>query len=152
MKKNLYIIIVAVALLTGTQSCTDYLKEDNKVGATADLTYATSSGLQGLVSSCYSYTRAWYGKEAGLGLSETGTDLFQYGYDNKQKSLNSYNITAVSLDDNSADNASLDHYWEAFYCGVDVCNTALKYIPLNTVINETVRNQYMGEAHFLRAL
>lgn len=151
MKKNLYIIFVATALMLGTQSCTDYLKEDNKVGATADLTYATSSGLQGLVSSCYSYTRAWYGKEAGLGLSETGTDLFQYGYDNKQKSLNSYNLTAVSLDDNSADNASLDHFWEAFYCGVDVCNTALKYIPLNTVINETVRNQYMGEAHFLRA-
>ena len=151
MKKNLYIILAATALLLGTQSCSDFLVEDNKAGSTADLTYSTSSGIQGLVSSCYSFTRAWYGKEAGLGLSETGTDLFQYGYDNKQKSLNSYNITSVSLDDNSADNASLDHYWEAFYCGVDACNTALKYIPLNTVINETVRNQYMGEAHFLRA-
>ena len=151
MKKNLYIILAAAALLLGTPSCSDYLNEDNKVGATADLTYSTSSGIQGLVSSCYSFSRAWYGKEAGLGLSEMGTDLFNYGYDNKQKSLTSYNITSVSLDNNESDNACLDQYWEAFYCAVDVCNTALKYIPENTVINETTRSQYLGEAYFMRA-
>lgn len=151
MKKNLYIILAAMALMLGTPSCSNYLDEDNKVGVTADLTYATSSGIQGLVSSCYSFSRAWYGKEAGLGLSEMGTDLFNYGYDNKQKSLNSYNLSSVSLDGNEADNACLDQYWELFYCAVDVCNTALKYIPLNTVINETARNQYTGEAYFMRA-
>ena len=137
--------------MLGTYSCSDFLEEDNKAGSTADLTYSTSSGIQGLVASCYSFSRGWYGKEAGLGLSETGTDLFYYGYDNKQKSLNSYNITAVSLDGNSADNASLDHYWELFYSAVDVCNNALKFIPLNKVIDEKARNQYMGEVHFLRA-
>ena len=151
MKKILYIVLAAMALMLGTPSCTDYLNEENKAGATADLSYATSAGISGLVSSCYSFTRAWYGKEAGLGLSETGTDLFNYGYDNKQKSLNSYNLTSISLNGNTADDACLDHYWEAFYCAVDVCNTALKYVPLNTVINENVRNQYLGEAYFLRA-
>ena len=151
MKKKIYILIAAMALMLGTPSCSDYLDEDNKVGATADLTYSTATGIQGLVSSCYSFSRGWYGKEAGLGLSEMGTDLFNYGYDNKQKSLTSYNLTSVSLDDNSSDNACLDQYWELFYCAVDVCNTALKYVPLNTVINETVRSQYMGEAYFMRA-
>lgn len=151
MKKKLYILLAVSAFMLGTSSCSDFLTEDNKVGETADLTYGTSSGLQGLISSCYSYTRGWYGKEAGLGLSEMGTDLFQYGYDNKQKSLCSYNLSAVSLDSNVADNASLDHYWEMFYAAVDVCNTALYYTPLNTVIGESVRNQYLGEAYFLRA-
>jgi starch-binding outer membrane protein, SusD/RagB family len=151
MKNKLYIIIAAMALMLGTPSCSDYLDEDNKVGATADLAYSTATGIQGLVSSCYSFARGWYGKEAGLGLSEMGTDLFNYGYDNKQKSLNSYNLTAVSTDGNESDNACLDQYWEMFYCAVDVCNTALKYVPLNTVINETVRNQYMAEAYFMRS-
>ncbi len=151
MKKIFLTIVAATALLLGTPSCSDFLEEDNKAGMTADLTYSTTSGVQGLVASCYSFARGWYGKEAGLGLSETGTDLFYYGYDNKQKSLNSYNITAVSLDGNSSDNASLDHYWEMFYCAVDVCNTALKYVPLNEVISENQRNQFMGEAYFLRA-
>lgn len=150
MKNIKYILLVAGALFLGT-SCTDFLNEENKVGATADLTYSTKSGIEGLVASCYSYSRAWYGKEAGLGLSEMGTDIFYYGYDNKQKSLNSYNISAESLDGNSSDNASLDHYWEAFYCAVDVCNNALLYVPQNTVISETEKLQYLGETYFLRA-
>jgi starch-binding outer membrane protein, SusD/RagB family len=151
MKKILYILFLVPVLMLGIPSCTDFLEEDNKAGATAELTYASATGLQGLVSGCYSFTRAWYGKEPSLGLSEMGTDLFYYGYDNKQKSLNSYNLTAVSLNDNVADNACLDQYWELFYCAVDVCNNALKYIPLNKVISESTRNQYLGEVYFLRA-
>ncbi len=151
MKKKLYILLAASALMLGISSCSDFLEEDNKAGETADLTYATSSGVKGLVSSCYSFARGWYGKEAGLGLSEMGTDLFCYGYDNKQKSLNSYNLSAESLDSNTSDNASLDHYWELFYSAVDVCNNALYYVPQNSVISETIRSQYMGEAYFMRA-
>ncbi len=151
MKKKLYILLCASVLTLGGLSCSDFLEEENLVGETAELSYASSKGIDGLIASCYSFTRAWYGKEAGLGLSEMGTDLFYYGYDNKQKSLNSYNLTSVSLDGNSSDNASLDHYWEAFYCAVDVCNNALKYVPLNINIGEGIRSRYMGEAYFLRA-
>lgn len=146
-----YFILAALAVMVGASSCSKFLEEDNKAGSTADLTYSTSSGIQGLVGSCYSFARGWYGKEAGLGLSEMGTDLFYYGYDNKQKALNSYNITAESLDGNVADNACLDQYWEMFYCAVDVCNTALKYVPLNTVIDAKTRSQLTGEAYFMRA-
>ncbi|PTN07816.1 RagB/SusD family nutrient uptake outer membrane protein [Mangrovibacterium marinum] len=152
MKKKLVIYLLAGAsLLGGVSSCQDFLEEDNKTGQTADLTYSTKTGIEGLVATCYSYARGWYGKEAGLGLSEMGTDLFYYGYDNKQKSLTSYNLTPISLDGNSSDNACLDHYWEMFYAATDVCNNALKYVPLNDAINETTRSQYMGEAYFLRA-
>lgn len=151
MKIKSYILLAASALTLGLSSCTDFLDEENKAGATADLTYSTKAGIDGLVSSCYSFSRGWYGKEPSLGLSEMGTDLFYYGFDNKQKSLNSYSITAQSLEDNVADNPCLDQYWEMFYCAIDVCNNALKYVPLNTIINETKKNQYLGEAHFLRA-
>jgi starch-binding outer membrane protein, SusD/RagB family len=153
MKKKIYLIISLVVgfsfLMT---SCDSFLDENNKVGQTGDLVYSTASGAEGLITTCYSFARGWYGKEAGLGLSEMGTDLFYYGYDNKQKSLCSYNITATSLDNtNVADNPCLDHYWELFYCAVDACNNALKYIPQNTVISETLNKQYVGEAYFLRA-
>ncbi len=143
--------MVASVLLLSMPSCSDFLIEDNKTGETADLSYATATGIHGLVASCYSFSRGWYGKEAGLGLSEMGTDLFYYGYDNKQKSLNSYNLTAESLDGNTSDNASLDHYWEMYYCAVDVCNTAIKFVPLNEAINQTLKSQYLGEAYFMRA-
>lgn len=150
MKKTILMLASAIALLS-TPSCNDVLIEDNKTGETADLTYSTKAGVDGLVASCYSFARGWYGKEAGLGLSEMGTDLFYYGYDNKQKSLCSYSLTSESLDGNTSDNASLDQYWELFYSAVDVCNNALKYVPVNANILEPLRNQYMGEAYFLRA-
>lgn len=151
MKTKLYIMTVAAALGLGMTSCSDYLEEDNKVGATADLTYNTKSGIDGLVSSCYSFARGWYGKEAGLGLSEMGTDLFYYGYDNKQKSLCQYNITPDALNDNSKDNACLDHYWEMFYAAADVCNNALQQIDKNPELSDKQKQQYNGEALFLRA-
>ncbi|MHB9055579.1 MAG: RagB/SusD family nutrient uptake outer membrane protein [Paludibacteraceae bacterium] len=151
MKKVKYIIIAVLILSMTFTACSGFLEEDNKVGQTAELVYGTSSGLQGLVASCYSFARGWYGKEAGLGLSEAGTDLFYYGYDNKQKSLNSYSITAQSLDNNVSDNACLDQYWELFYGAVDACNNAIKYIPLNKVVSDATKNQYLGEVYFLRA-
>lgn len=152
MKKIFAIIIAAASLTTGFTSCSDFLEEDNKTGMTADLTYNTVSGIEGLVKSCYAYTRGWWGKEAGLGLTECGSDLFLAGFDNKQKSLTSYNLSARSLDGNTADDAVLDHYWEMFYDAIDVCNNALKYIPLNTNITDTKKEQYYGEVKFLRAL
>ncbi len=152
MKKIFAFIIAAASLTTGFTSCSDFLDEDNKTGMTADLTYGTVSGIEGLVKSCYAYTRGWWGKEAGLGLTECGSDLFLAGFDNKQKSLTSYNLTARSLDGNTADDAVLDHYWEMFYNAIDVCNNALKYIPLNTNITDTKKEQYLGEVKFLRAL
>ena len=110
--KLLLYIAVSSSLLLGTTSCSDFLDEKNKTGETADITYATKSGIEGLISSCYAFQRGWYGKEPAHGLTEGGTDLFYYGFDNKQKSMNSYNISSVSLEDNVNDNPCLDEYWE----------------------------------------
>lgn len=151
MKTKILLLVAASSLLMGTTSCSDFLDEDNKTGETADLTYSTQSGIEGLMASCYTFARGWYGKEAGLGLSEMGTDLFYYGYDNKQKSMLQYVLTSKSLDSNSSDNPCLDHYWELFYDAVDVCNNAILYVPKCSQISATVQNQYLGEAYFLRA-
>jgi len=152
MKNKIYLTLMATAVLLGiSTSCSDFLKEENKVGQTADLLYATETGIESLVASCYTYTRTWYGKEAAIGLSEMGSDLFYYGFDNKQKTMNSYKLTAESLDSNVADNPCLDQYWEAFFTAVNVCNTTLEYIPKNTILTDAKKTQHMGEAHFLRA-
>lgn len=151
MKKIIYALTAASALMSAT-ACSDFLEEENKTGMTADLTYSTVSGIEGLVHSCYAVTRGWWGKEAGLGLTECGTDLFLGGFDNKQSSLVTYNLTARSLDGNTSDDACLDHYWEMFYAAVDQCNNALVYIDKNTLITEAKKQQYKGEVLFLRAL
>ena len=107
MKNKIKIFIAAFCSIFILFSCSDFLEEENKVGMTADLTYSTSSGIKGLVGSCYSFARGWYGKEPSLGLAEMGSDLFYYGFDNKQKSLNSYSITSLTMPGVN-DNACLD--------------------------------------------
>ena len=152
MKKILSMFLVAAAFGFSATSCSDYLEEDNKTGETADLAYNTVSGIDGLVFSAYSYARGWWGKEPSLGLAEMGGDTFYYGYDNKQKSLLNYDLSAEALGGNTANNPCLDQYWEMFYAGVDVCNNVMKYVPTCTAISDTKKDAYLADAHFLRAL
>lgn len=145
-------LFAAAAISFGATSCSDFLDEDNKTGETADLAYNTVSGIDGLIQSAYTYTHGWWGKEPSLGLAEMGSDLFYFGYDNKQKSMLKYDISAEALGSNVADNPCLDEYWEMFYAGVDVCNNALKYVPECSVIDDNKKAAYLADAYFLRAL
>ena len=152
MKKICSMLFAAAAISFGATSCSDFLDEDNKTGETADLAYNTVSGIDGLIQSAYTYTHGWWGKEPSLGLAEMGSDLFYFGYDNKQKSMLKYDISAEALGNNVADNPCLDEYWEMFYAGVDVCNNALKYVPECSVIDDNKKAAYLADAYFLRAL
>ena len=145
-------LFAAAVIGFGATSCSDFLEEDNKTGETADLAYNTVSGIDGLIQSAYTYTHGWWGKEPSLGLAEMGSDLFYFGYDNKQKSMLKYDISAEALGSNVSDNPCLDEYWEMFYAGVDVCNNALKYVPECSVIDDNKKAAYLGDAYFLRAL
>lgn len=150
--KKIYMLFAAAAISFGATSCSDFLEEENKTGETADLAYNTVSGIDGLIQSAYTYTHGWWGKEPSLGLAECGSDLFYFGYDNKQKSLMKYDLSAEALGNNVADNPCLDEYWEMFYAAVDVCNNALKYVPTCTAIDDFKKAAYLGDAYFLRAL
>lgn len=150
--KKAYLFLLASVIGLGATSCSDFLDEENKTGETADLVYQTVSGIDGLVSSAYAYTRGWWGKEPSLGLAEMGSDLWYYGYDNKQKALCSYDLSSECLANDVNNNPCLDQYWEMFYAGVDVCNNALKYVPECNVIEPSKKANYLGDIYFLRAL
>ncbi len=152
MKKIFSILFAAALFGLGTTSCSDFLEEENKTGETADLAYNTVSGIDGLVYSAYCYSRGWWGKEPSLGLAEMGSDLFYFGYDNKQKGLLSYDLTAEALAGNTANNPCLDQYWELFYAGIDVTNNVMKYVPTCSVIDDAKKEAYLADAYFLRAL
>ena len=152
---NKHFNIIAAGLLAisslGMVSCSDFLEEDNKTGQTADLLYNTKSGIDGLVSTSYSFLRGWYGKEASLALTEGGTDLFYYGGDSGEKLPLTYQISPETPGNTKKDNLCFDEYWEMFYDAVDVCNTALKFIPANANLTDAQKAAYMGEEYFLRA-
>src|SRR5690606_42160242 len=105
MKNKLYALVLILVVGNMISCQKDFLKDVNKTGQTADLTYQTKTGMEGLIASSYSFARGWYGKEAGRGLSEMGTGLFYYGYDKKEKSWNAYHLTRVSREGNARHSA-----------------------------------------------
>lgn len=153
MKKKVYILMAGLMAVSslGLTSCSDFLDEDNKTGQTADLLYNTKTGIDGLVASSYSFLRGWYGKEASLALTEGGTDMFYYGGDSGEKLPLTYQISPEVPGNIKKDNLCLDEYWEMFFAAVDVCNTALKYLPTNANLTDAQKAAYMGEEYFLRA-
>lgn len=147
MKTKILIFGLIAGFFVLTNSCTDeFLKEDARTGNNEKV-YLTANGLTGLMNSCYTYTRVWYGKEAALGLAEAGTDLWLAGRDNKQKNMVEYaSITPVTGTD-----LCFEEYWEILFTAVNACNTAIKYCDLNTDLSDATLKQYKGEAQFLRA-
>ncbi len=146
IKNKLISAALIAAMLMGSASCSGYLEEDNKTGATADLEYATQSGIDGLVGACYTFLRLWGGQAAGIGMGDSGSDMLYYGGDCGLKPLGDYTFTAET-----DARTCFEEYWEAFYSAVDVCNNALVFVPKNNVISESKKNSYLGEVHFLRA-
>ncbi|MBP1676805.1 MAG: SusD family [Bacteroidetes bacterium] len=151
MKTKIIFLSLITVLSFGLMSCSDFLEEHNKTGNTESI-YLEEYGIVGLVNSCYTYTRGWYGKEPGFGLTEAGTDLWLKARDNRQNALAEYdNLSAASSSDPEKQNACLDEYWEMLFSAVNACNTALHYLDLNQVISDGARQQYKGEIAFLRA-
>lgn len=72
-----------------------------------------------------------------------------------------YNLTTTSTDNTllfdfdqssvSATNQRVFEYWEAVYHNIARCNTVLNEEYLNVIAEEDIKNQYEGEARFIRA-
>jgi hypothetical protein len=151
MKTKLLYAFAAFSMLFSATSCDDFLEEDNKTGETAAITYATKSGIDGLLAGAYDYLRGWYGKEPALGLSDGGTDLFYYGFDNQQKTLMKYTFTSASSS-NTKDDPCFDSYWEMGFAAINTCNNVIKYAAACPDLDDATKAQYIAESKFLRAL
>lgn len=143
MKKYINRLLVLI-LIVGSTSCEKYLEEENLSGLTADTYYNTPEGIESLVNSLYTPMRFWYGKENGIALTETGTDIFTRGngMENPPVALYDPNLTG--------ENGPIGFYWARFYSALNSCNAAIARIP-ESPISDDLKSIREGEARFLRA-
>jgi len=144
MKNKFKYIFLVVAGL-GLTSCQDFLEEKNKSGLTENPYFNTELGVISAVNASYSGTRLWYGKEHPFGFTETGTDLFLRGGDNKANQISDYTVDLNGAQTNLRD------YWTNLYKALNATNTAAALLP-SPLLSETLNKQYEGEVKFLRAL
>ena len=96
------------------------------------------------MNACYSGARTFYGQEDGFGMTETGTDLFLRGGDNKANQLADYTI------DLNGSQGTISNVWKNLYLSLSACNETLSLLPSPT-LSEAENLSYEGQARFWRA-
>lgn len=143
MKKyKLYLMLPLVGAFLG--SCSDFLEEDNPSGVNSQTFYATESGIEAGVKSCYTFMRQYYGKEEGYHISELGTDIFTAALGCTANEMAEYNISLQGT------SKTIEDIWKNLYLALNTCNEVIDKIP-TSALNEETKNIRMGEAKFLRA-
>ena len=147
MKKkiNLNVYILGSVLLTGIISC-QKLDEYNPGGATADAAWSTPEGFITNVNAAYHEQRAWYGKEDGIFMSESGTDLWF----NRDKNTYAGQLTQYAgltpLQGNP-----VRAVWRDMWKAINICNAGINRINNAGFSNTEQKNRREGELRFLRA-
>jgi hypothetical protein len=77
-------------------------------------------------------------------MTETGTDLFLRGGDNKANQLADYTI------DLNGSQGTISNVWKNLYLSLSACNETLSLLPSPT-LSEAENLSYEGQARFWRA-
>lgn len=144
MKRNK--IIYTICLATALTACQKRLDEVNPGGATADATWTTPQGFVTAVNGAYQEQRAWYGKEDGLLISESGTDLWF----NANKSNYANQVTRYEGLSGATPSVSLAVF-RLFYKAINLCNAGINRIDNAGFTDVADKNRRLGELRFLRA-
>ncbi|WP_207422511.1 RagB/SusD family nutrient uptake outer membrane protein [Desertivirga brevis] len=143
--KNIYIACAGLIIISAGSSCRK-LDEYNPSGATADAVWNTPQGFVTLVNAAYSDQRNWYGKEDGIFMGESGTDLwFNREKNTYAQQLTRYvGLTPLAGNPNRAT-------WTNLWKGINLCNAGISRINEAGFTNETEKNRREAELRFLRA-
>ena len=77
-------------------------------------------------------------------MTETGTDLFLRGGDNKANQLSDYTV------DLNGSQSTVGNVWKNMYLSLNICNQTLALLPSNN-LSESDNKSYEGQARFWRA-
>lgn len=147
MKKITHFLLIAGIVVIGMSACDSFLSQSDPSSFTKDNYYTQPSHAEAAVSAIYDDLRSVRG--GGFGGATWLMTEFQTGIANTElgQATNSLDIRQL---DNSAANDYGETYWESHYRGIANANEAIANIP-DIQMNESEKNQFLGEARFLRA-
>lgn len=144
IKNSLKSLGIASAIMLGTASCSDLLKE-TVVSSISNDYIATTPGFVAATNAAYTPLRSFYATERGLTMSEYGTDIYSAGADGSFKGFHFYDsqlTSSVSI---------LAELWDETYKGINTINAVIDRAPAVTGITDAVKNTRVAEMKYLRA-
>jgi hypothetical protein len=144
IKNSLKIVGIASAIMLGTSSCSDLLKE-TVVSSISNDYIATTPGFVAATNAAYTPLRSFYATERGLTMSEYGTDIYSAGADGSYKGFHFYDSQLTSSVD------ILAQLWDETYKGINTINAVIDRAPAVTGITDAVKATRVAEMKYLRA-
>ncbi len=144
IKNSLKTLGIASAIMLGTASCSDLLKE-TVISQISNDYIATTPGFVAATNAAYTPLRTFYGSERGLTLTEYGTDIYNAGADGSFKGFHFYDSQLTSA------SSIVSDLWNDFYRGINTINAVIERAPAVTGISDAVKNTRVGEMRYLRA-
>lgn len=126
-------------------SCRD-LEEYNPSGSTAEAVWNTPEGFVTLVNSAYQQQRNWYGKEDGVFMAESGSDLW-YNSDKGSYAAQLTQYAGLGAATGNPNRAA----WTLLWRGINQCNAGINRIDQAGFTNQAEKNKRLAELRFMRA-
>lgn len=138
MKNSIYICLAIVGVIT--MGCEKFLDEQPRSSIGGDGFFQTQADALAGVNAAYSALTGHYNGNAWY-FGDISTEVA-----NRGELTGGLDV----MDYTSADPVFRD-FWTTMYRGINYANSVIKRVP-EMAINEQVRDRYVGEAKFLRAL
>ena len=137
---------LAVALVGSLAGCNSLLDETPVDAVPEDQAITNAEGARTALIGAYDALQleAYYDRDLVL-MGDLPTDNAEH-----TGTLTQFN--QADANQVRADNTAVDDIWNAIYDGINRVNLILLRVPPLTDLDETEKNQILGEAHFLRAL
>ncbi|MFD2033844.1 RagB/SusD family nutrient uptake outer membrane protein [Belliella marina] len=135
-------IIASTALIMW--SCD--LDEFNPTGTTADAAWSTPEGFATAVNAAYDYRTEFYGRENGIFLGESGTDLWF----NRENANYANQLTRYAGLTPTQGNPNIGE-WPRMWAAINQCNAGINRIDDAGFTVEATKNEMEGQLRFLRA-
>ncbi len=139
-------IFFICSVLVSLTACKGFLDEEYLSGINSSSIDDSPEAFETLINSAYVTLRAWYGKENAWDLTESGTDLYTYGLDNRSLGFCLYNSFT-----NAEEQERVGAIWRELYRGLNTCNLILDRIDDVPFANPAIRDMRKAEVKFLRA-
>ena len=151
--RNIILVVIQLCMFLGTSSCSDFLKEKNYTGQSAEKYFSTAQGYETLIYDCYAGLKDIYNSTDFASMGQLGTDMFT-----QTGPLNVNNMNQYTVGYSSAEGVVYS-VWESLYTTLKDINAAIERSPSVVLkkddkdgIEPEVLAQRVGEAKALRAL
>jgi len=146
--RNITLISLVILLAGSFNGCQKFLDSELQAQLTQDSYPTTASDALLATNAVYQTTRDWYYHSGGYPILDIMSDDAHKGSNPNDQlaTLGPYdNFTMTTTQD------GLDRWWATLYLGIKRANVVIEKVPAISM-DETLKNRYLAEAHFLRGL